>query len=55
MKRQKPNICVICGDTKEHLLSPLYMKYAPYMYKKQSFPHQLVRRRKVWKVNREKL
>jgi len=55
MKRQKPNVCVICGDTKEHPLSPLCSKCAPYMYKKQSFPHQLVRRRKVWRENREKI
>ena len=54
MKRQKPNVCVICGDTKEHPLSPLCTKCAPYMYKKQSFPHQLVRRRKVWRENRKK-
>ena len=55
MKRQKPNICVICGNTKEHPLSPLCMKCAPYMYKKQSFPHQKVRGRKIWKENREKV
>ncbi len=55
MTRQKPNICVICGDTKKHPLSPLCIKCAPYMYKKQSFPHQLVRRRKAWRENREKI
>ncbi|TES95884.1 MAG: hypothetical protein E3J90_08955 [Promethearchaeota archaeon] len=55
MTRQKPNICVICGDTKEHPLSPLCIKCAPYMYKKQSFPHQLVQRRKAWNENREKI
>ncbi len=54
MKRQKPNICIICGDTKEHPLSPLCTNCAPYMYKKQSFPHQLVRRRKIWRENRKK-
>jgi len=43
MKMNKDtNLCVICGDTKEHPLSPFYMKYAPYIYKKQSFPHQVV-------------
>ncbi|KKM01657.1 hypothetical protein LCGC14_1792240 [marine sediment metagenome] len=44
----KNNNCVICGKPKKSQLHPMCIECSPYLYKKGSFPHQKLRRRKVW-------
>ncbi|HEC40134.1 hypothetical protein LCGC14_0595920 [marine sediment metagenome] len=51
-KRRK--ICPICGVEKTHIFIPLCGECYPPMYKKGSFPHQKLRRRKIWKEKRLK-
>lgn len=51
-KNQK---CIICGKAKNNHFSPMCINCSPYMYKKQSYPHQKARRRKQWKENREEV
>ena len=47
--------CVICGKMKTNPYYPLCLDCTPYIYKKDSLPHQKACRRKKWTENREKL
>lgn len=51
---EKKKNCIECGKEIEHYFYPLCLDCRPYMYKKQNHPHQKLRRKKSWKINREK-
>ena len=45
---KKDLYCVICGSLKENHYYSLCRDCTPFLYKKQSLPHQKARRRKKW-------
>lgn len=47
--------CVICGNPRKSELHPLCMNCNPFLYKKQAYPHQKLRRKKRWLEKRKEI
>lgn len=52
---QKKKNCVICGKSKKSQRYPMCVDCTPFLYKKGNFPHQKLRRKKIWVEKRKEV
>jgi len=52
VKNNHRDRCPICGSREKNVYIPLCTECYPPLYKKGSYPHQKLRRRKIWKEKR---